>query len=334
MCTHASAFAIQAVTRHGARPSRKGGPRALQRKRTIGTRGSPLALWQAHTVRDALARLAPDTEWAVQVLKTSGDRITGELKDFGGKGLFTRELEDALLDGRIDLAVHSMKDVPTVGHERLMIPCVLPRADVRDAFISVRHASIEALPKGALVGTASLRRRAQLSALRPDVRFCLLRGNVQTRLRKLEDGVCEATFLACAGLKRLGESARITQAVPTDTMLPAPAQGVIGVEMRREDILLQALLAQLNDREAELCITAERAFLRALDGNCRTPIAALARMNDAMEFRGEVLSPDGRLRFASVDTRAVATPGEAYDFGYALGEALRGEIGGRITFDA
>ena len=304
------------------------------RTRTIGTRGSPLALWQANTVRDMLAEAAPDTEWRIQVLKTSGDSIKGELKDFGGKGLFTRELEEALLDGRIDLAVHSMKDVPTVGHDRLMIPCVLPRADVRDAFISVKHASIEDLPKGALVGTASLRRRAQLAALRPDVEFCLLRGNVQTRLRKLEEGVCEATFLACAGLNRLGEGARITQAVPTELMLPAPAQGVIGVEMRREDVLLQALLADLNNVEAELCITAERAFLRALDGNCRTPIAALARQNIEMEFRGEVLSPDGRLRFSVAEAKAVATTGEAYDFGYGLGDALRSEIDGRITFDA
>ena len=305
----------------------------MQRIRTIGTRGSPLALYQAHTVRDLLTERALDTEWRVQVLKTSGDTIKGELKDFGGKGLFTRELEEALLDGRIDLAVHSMKDVPTVGHDRLMIPCVLPRADVRDAFISLKHNSIDDLPEGALVGTASLRRRAQLASLRPDVRFCLLRGNVQTRLRKLEDGVCEATFLACAGLNRLGASERITQAVPTELMLPAPAQGVIGVEMRREDVLLQALLADLNDAESELCITAERAFLRALDGNCRTPIAALARQNVEMEFRGEVLSPDGALRFSTQEARAVTRPGEAYDFGYALGEALRTEIGGRITFD-
>ena len=306
----------------------------MQRIRTIGTRGSPLALYQANLVRDQLAALAPDSEWRIQVLKTSGDRIKGELKDFGGKGLFTRELEEALLDGRIDLAVHSMKDVPTVGHERLLIPAVLPREDVRDAFISVEHASIDDLPQGARVGTASLRRRAQLAALRPDVEFCLLRGNVQTRLRKLEEGVCEATFLAVAGLNRLDAGDRITQAVPTELMLPAPAQGVIGVEMRREDTSLQALLAEVNSRESELCITAERAFLRALDGNCRTPIAALARMTGArMEFRGEVLSKDGTLRFSSADGRPVGTTGEAYDFGFALGDALRSEIGGRITFD-
>ena len=305
----------------------------------IGTRGSPLALWQAHHVRDRLADALGldrdiDLHLPIQILKTSGDRIQGELSAFGGKGLFTRELEEALLDRRIDLAVHSMKDVPTVGHERLVIPAVLPREDVRDAFISVRHRSIEDLPEGALVGTASLRRRAQLAALRPDVRFCLLRGNVQTRLRKLEEGVCEATFLAVAGLNRLGAQDRITQAVATELMLPAPAQGVIGVEMRRDDEDLRTTLAALNSREAELCITAERAFLRALDGNCRTPIAALARMNVQMEFRGEVLSEDGTLRFPAIGAREVTTVGEAYDFGFTLGEVLRAEIGGRITFDA
>ena len=306
----------------------------MQQTKTIGTRGSPLALYQAHAVQALLRKRDPGTDWQVQVLKTSGDRIQGELKDFGGKGLFTRELEDALLDGRIDLAVHSMKDVPTVGHERLVIPAVLPREDPRDAFISVRHSTIDTLPEGALVGTASLRRRAQLAALRPDIRFCLLRGNVQTRLRKLEDGVCEATFLAVAGLNRLDAQSRITQAVPTELMLPAPAQGVIGVEMRRDDEALRDTLGGLNDRAAELSITAERAFLRALDGSCRTPIAALAEPRAGLlGFRGEVLSHDGRMRFACADGRAVKTVGEAYELGFALGEALRTEIGGRITFD-
>ena len=276
----------------------------------------------------------PDTDYVVQVLTTSGDRLTGELRDFGGKGLFTRELEEALLDGRIDLAVHSMKDVPTVGHDRLAIPAVFAREDPRDAFISVRFESIEALPEGAVVGTASLRRRAQLARLRPDVTFCLLRGNVQTRLSKLEAGVCDATFLAVAGLNRLGETARIAQAVPVDTMLPAPAQGVIGVEMRRDDRALWDVVAGLNDRAAELSITAERAFLRALDGNCRTPIAALALPGEQVHFRGEVLSPDGALAFAAEDRQALATAGEAYEFGFALGARLRDDIGGRITFDA
>ncbi len=285
-------------------------------------------------MQSELRACAPETDWKIQILKTSGDTIKGELKDFGGKGLFTRELEEALLDGRIDLAVHSMKDVPTVGHERLIIPAVLPREDVRDGFVSLKYASLDDLPKGALIGTASLRRRAQLAALRPDVEFCLLRGNVQTRLRKLAEGVCEATFLAVAGLNRLGMSDQIAQAVPTELMLPAPAQGVIGVECRRDDEDLLKILATFNDPSVEKTITAERAFLRALDGNCRTPIAALARQNAQMEFRGEVLSPDGSLRFAVNEAKIVETVGEAYAFGFGLGEALKTEIDGRIQFDA
>jgi hydroxymethylbilane synthase len=306
----------------------------LQQTRHIGTRGSPLALYQANWVKDLLAAHDPETDWQIKVLKTSGDQIKGELKDFGGKGLFTRELELALLDGRIDLAVHSMKDVPTVGHERLIIPALLPREDPRDAFISVNHASIDDLPQGARVGSASLRRRAQLAVLRPDIQFCLLRGNVQTRLRKLEDGVCDATFLAVAGLNRLGAAERITQAVPTELMLPAPAQGVVGIETRREDTTLRDILSRLNDPQSETAITAERAFLRALDGSCKTPIAALAEpVGGVLGFRGEVLAKDGSLRFGCAEGRVIATVGEAYDFGYTLGEALRTEIAGRITFE-
>ncbi|MEM9600414.1 MAG: hydroxymethylbilane synthase [Pseudomonadota bacterium] len=306
----------------------------MQQTRYIGTRGSPLALYQAEWVQGLLRDRDPETDWQLRVLKTSGDTIKGELKDFGGKGLFTRELEEALLDGRIDLAVHSMKDVPTVGHERLIIPALLPREDVRDAFIALDHASIDDLPDGALVGTASLRRRAQLATLRPDVRFCLLRGNVQTRLRKLEDGVCDATFLAVAGLNRLGATDRITQAVPTEMMLPAPAQGVVGIEMRRDDTALRETIRTLNDTESEMAITAERAFLRALDGSCRTPIAALAEFDGSeLSFRGEVLAKDGTLRFDCADSRVIETVGDAYDFGYVHGDVLRSEIGGRITFD-
>jgi hydroxymethylbilane synthase len=306
----------------------------LQQTRHIGTRGSPLALYQANWVKDLLAAHDPETDWQIKVLKTSGDQIKGELKDFGGKGLFTRELELALLDGRIDLAVHSMKDVPTVGHERLIIPALLPREDPRDAFISVNHASIDDLPQGARVGSASLRRRAQLAVLRPDIQFCLLRGNVQTRLRKLQDGVCDATFLAVAGLNRLGAAERITQAVPTELMLPAPAQGVVGIETRREDTTLRDILSRLNDPQSETAITAERAFLRALDGSCKTPIAALAEpVGGVLGFRGEVLAKDGSLRFGCAEGRVIATVGEAYDFGYTLGEALRTEIAGRITFE-
>jgi len=302
----------------------------------IGTRGSPLALYQAHLVQRLICETSGWTkeEVTIKILKTSGDTIKGELKDFGGKGLFTRELELALLDRSIDLAVHSMKDVPTVGHKDLVVSAILPRADVRDAFISVKHKSISDLPQGALIGSASLRRRAQLSTLRPDLKFCLLRGNVGTRLQKLEAGVCDATMLACAGLRRLEQDDRITEAVETDVMLPAPAQGAIGIEIRhgRED--LKAVIAPLNDRAAELEITAERAFLQALDGNCRTPIAALARVEgETLSLRGEILAKDGSLRLADKASAHVTTPIEAYDLGFRMGEAVRAEVGGRITFD-
>lgn len=303
----------------------------------IGTRGSPLALYQANLVQRLICEAWGRTpeQVIIKILKTSGDTIKGELKDFGGKGLFTRELELALLDGSIDLAVHSMKDVPTVGHEDLSVAAILPRADVRDAFISVKHTSIADLPQGALIGSASLRRRAQLAALRPDLTFCLLRGNVGTRLKKLEAGVCDATMLACAGLRRLEQDERITQTVETDVMLPAPAQGAIGIEIRKDREDLKTIIAPLNDRSAELEITAERAFLRALDGNCRTPIAALARLDgDTLVLKGEILAKDGALRVAREVTEAVTSPQEAYDIGFEMGEAVRAEVGGRITFDA
>jgi len=303
---------------------------------TIGTRGSPLALYQAKLVQRLICETSGRAPEAVkiQILKTSGDTIKGELKDFGGKGLFTRELELALLDGSIDLAVHSMKDVPTIGHQDLTIPAILPRADVRDAFISVKHASISALPQGALIGSASLRRRAQLAAMRPDLEFCLLRGNVGTRLKKLEDGVCDATMLACAGLRRLEADARITEAVETDIMLPAPAQGAIGIETRKDREDVQAVLAPLNDRAAQLEITAERAFLRALDGNCRTPIAALARLDgESLTLRGEILAQDGSLRVGRDVAATIRSTDEAYVLGFEMGEAVRAEVAGRITFD-
>jgi len=228
-------------------------------------------------------------------------------------------LELALLDGSIDLAVHSMKDVPTVGHEDLSVTAILPRADVRDAFISVKYKSIADLPQGALIGSASLRRRAQLAALRPDLTFCLLR---------------DATMLACAGLRRLEQDERITEAVETKVMLPAPAQGAIGIEIRGDRPDLKETLAQLNDRAAELETTAERAFLRALDGNCRTPIAALAQFDgENLSLQGEILAKDGSLRVAQSVTGKVTSPEEAYDLGFELGTAVRVEVDGRITFD-
>ena len=300
----------------------------------IGTRGSPLALWQARHVRDRLASAlgileAVDLELPVEVISTSGDTIQGELKHFGGKGLFTRELELALLDGRIDLAVHSMKDVPTVGRPELAIAAILQRADPRDAFLSPVARTLKDLPEGATVGSASIRRRAQARRVRPDLGFILLRGNVGTRCAKLDAGVCDATFLACAGLDRLGNAALITERIPIETMLPAPAQGAVGVECRADDTELRDALRLIAHAPTARAVTAERAFLEALDGSCRTPIAALL---EGEHFRGEVLSPDGSLVFG-VD-EILGDTDDPREVGLELGHRLKSEIAGRIVFDA
>jgi hydroxymethylbilane synthase len=264
----------------------------------IGTRGSPLALAQAGEVRARLRAAhgvsAPALELCV--IRTSGDRIQDRpLSQVGGKGLFTKEIEDALLAGAIDLAVHSMKDMPTILPAGLAINCLLPREDVRDAFVSLRATGLSALREGAIVATSSLRRQAQIKRLRPDLTIVPMRGNVETRLRKLADGVADATLLAVAGLKRLGMAEHITSIMPIGDMLPAVAQGVIGVETRAEDFGVAQLLAPLNHQPTALSVAAERAFLAKLDGSCRTPIAALAELIDnELHFRGMILTPDGR----------------------------------------
>ena len=302
----------------------------------IGTRGSPLALWQARRVKELLiTKHGWDQSRAqIKILKTKGDQIKGALSQFGGKGLFTRELEDALIDGRIDLAVHSMKDVPTVGQDALTIAAVLEREDPRDAFISNGIASVMDLPDSAMIGTASIRRRAQLSRLRPDVDFCLLRGNVGTRLEKLKTGAFDATFLACAGLKRLGQADVITQAVPTDLMLPAPAQGAIGIELRKDDRPTRRAVEALNHQDTLLAITAERAFLNALDGSCRTPIAALAEFEEGvLSFRGEVIAIDGSQHYDAQNNAPVTTVQEAFDLGYTMGQKVKADIGDIVLWD-
>ncbi|WP_026942239.1 hydroxymethylbilane synthase [Hellea balneolensis] len=301
----------------------------MQRKLIIGTRGSPLALYQAKLVESLLG-----CESEIKILKTSGDSIKGDLKEFGGKGLFTKELEDALMEDRIDLAVHSMKDVPTLGQDGLLIGAVLEREDPRDAFMSYKASTLADLPEGAIVGSASIRRRAQLAAMRPDIEFKLLRGNVGTRLEKLKNEDCDATFLACAGLKRLGLEALITQAIDTNLMLPAPAQGAIGIEIRNTDKDAAAAIAPLNHADTDLAITAERAFLRALDGSCRTPIAALAKVLDGgLNFRGEVIAKDGSICFARTERLEVPSKEKAFAMGLRLGEEIRKEAGDRIKWD-
>lgn len=299
---------------------------------TIGTRGSPLALYQARHVQQLLCAAHDLTEEDVplKIFTTSGDKLKGELKDFGGKGLFTKELEEALLSGEIDMAVHSMKDVPTTQQPGLELGAILEREDPRDAFISHQVSHLAHLPKGAVIGTASIRRRAQLAHQRPDLRFTLLRGNVGTRLAKLEAGECDATFLACAGLKRLGQADVITESIPTSTMLPAPAQGAIGIEIRADDIELHDAFKPLNHIPTHIAISCERAFLKALDGSCRTPIAALATYDDQyLEFRGEVFSEDGRQYFSCQDTQAVTNAQQAATLGERLGQDLLTEIGGQ-----
>lgn len=263
----------------------------------IGTRGSPLALAQAHQTRDRLAAAfgLPAEAFEIVVIKTTGDRVTDRpLGEIGGKGLFTKEIEEALLERGIDIAVHSMKDMPVDQPAGLMIDACLPREDVRDAFVTLSGRALDDLPRGATVGTSSLRRRAQLLHRRPDLKIVEFRGNVQTRLAKLEAGVAEGTFLAMAGLNRLGLADVPATPIPTEAMLPAVAQGAIGIERRADDARAAEMLDAIRDVLTEGRLAAERAFLAALDGSCQTPIAGLAEIEGGtLTLRGEILKPDG-----------------------------------------
>ncbi len=284
-------------------------------KLKIGTRGSQLALAQAHETRERLMRAHGWSEDDVEIviIKTTGDMIRDRpLAEIGGKGLFTKEIEEALYDGRIDLAVHSMKDVPAILPEGLVISTYLPREDNRDAFISNVAGSIDELPRGAKVGTSSVRRAAQLLARRPDLEITGFRGNVGTRLDKLDAGEVDATFLACAGLNRLGLAERITQAVPPDVMLPAVAQGAIGIEIREDDADTRALLDPLNDMDTQTAVSAERGFLAELEGSCRTPLAAFATVddNDIVSLRCEALTLDGSEVWRAARTGPARDAGE------------------------
>jgi hydroxymethylbilane synthase len=263
----------------------------------IGTRGSPLALWQANTVRDGLvAALGGDPDAVeIVVIKTTGDAIQDRpLSEAGGKGLFVKEIDEALLDGRVDLAVHSAKDLPTDLAEGTGLAAVLPRADVRDALIGGSAPTIDALPQGAVVGTASLRRGALVRRRRPDLKVVSFRGNVQTRLDKLSAGVVDATLLALAGLTRLGLERHATELLPADEFLPALGQGAVAVTARLDDDRTLETLSQLDCSATAAALACERAFLKILDGSCRTPIAGLAKVSGGdLAFRGLVLSEDG-----------------------------------------
>ena len=294
----------------------------------IGTRGSPLALAQAHETRDRIARafdLAAEA-FEIVVIKTTGDMVLDRpLKEIGGKGLFTREIEEALSKGRIDIAVHSMKDMPVEQPEGLVLDCYLPREDVRDAFVSASAAGIADLAPGAVVGTSSLRRRAQLAHRRPDLAIVEFRGNVQTRMRKLEDGVAVATFLAMAGLNRLGMAHVARAPIAADEMLPAVAQGAIGIERRARDTRAGALLEAIHDRPTGLRLAAERAYLRVLDGSCQTPIAGLAEIDGGeLRLRGEILRPDGS---ESLTDEGRAPLEDAADLGREIGRRLKSRAG-------
>ncbi|THH35105.1 hydroxymethylbilane synthase [Aliishimia ponticola] len=280
----------------------------------IGTRGSPLALAQAYETRDRLATAFGLEEdcFEIVVIKVSGDdrsmvEADKPLKEIGNKGLFTREIEEDLLSGKIDIAVHSMKDMPTTQPEGLLLATYLPREDVRDAFVSPRLGGIAELETGATVGTSSLRRRAQLLNRRPDLNIVEFRGNVQTRLRKLGDGLAEATFLACAGLNRLKMTQVPATPIAPEDMLPAIAQGAIGIERRLDDNNTAALLDAIHDHATGQRLAAERAFLFTLDGSCETPIAGLATLEGTtLHLRGEVLRPDGSEAIAD----AISGPAE------------------------
>jgi len=293
----------------------------------IGTRGSPLALAQAHETRARLMAVhdLPEAALAIVVIKVQGDdramvEADRPLKEIGNKGLFTREIEEALLAGGIDIAVHSSKDMPTAQPEGLVMDSFLPREDVRDAFLSAGARRLADLAPGQVVGTSSLRRRAQLLARRPDLRVVEFRGNVQTRLRKLSEGVADATFLAMAGLNRLGMGHLAASAIEPDEMLPALAQGAIGIERREGDTRVAALLEPISCAATRRRLVCERAFLARLDGSCQTPVAGLAELaGGQIRLRGEILRTDGSEVLAD-EARAPAE--DAADLGRALADAL------------
>jgi hydroxymethylbilane synthase len=294
----------------------------------LGTRGSPLALAQAHMVRQALAAahgFDPE-QIAIEVIRTSGDRIQDRpLAEVGGKGLFTKEIEEALAAGTIDLAVHSSKDMPTVLPPGLVLSAFMEREDPRDVFISRKAKSIADLPRGATVGTASLRRQAMVKRKRPDLTIVPLRGNVETRLRKLDEGVADATLLALAGLKRLGLADAATAVLDVNEFLPAVGQGAIGIETRADDSRARELVSAINHADTFSALAAERAFLAVLDGSCRTPIGGHATISGRrLRFRGMVVKPDGSEAFEATREGDVR---DAEKLGADAGGELKGRAG-------
>jgi hydroxymethylbilane synthase len=312
-------------------------PPTRQAALRIGTRGSPLALAQANETKTRLLQAHPGLSAAaveIVAIRTSGDRIQDRpLAEAGGKGLFTKELEEALDSGTIDIAVHSMKDMPTLLPDGLIIAALLPREDPRDALIAATAKRLADLPEGAVIGTASLRRQAQVRFRRPDLRVVSFRGNVETRLRKLREGQADATLLALAGLRRLDLTDCIAAVIEPDEMLPAVAQGAIGIECRADDRATRDCIASLDHPATAICIEAERAMLAVLDGSCRTPIAGLAILDavGGIVVRGMVLRPDGSGAVEAVRAgRAVDNIALGRDLGAEL-KALAGP--GYFTVD-
>jgi hydroxymethylbilane synthase len=294
----------------------------------IGTRGSPLALAQATMVRAQLAsaHALPAEAFELEIIRTSGDVIQDRpLAEVGGKGLFTKEIEEALIAGQIDLAVHSAKDLPTLLPDGLAIVAALAREDPRDVFISRKAKTFRDLASGATVGTASLRRQALVKRLRPDLKVVSFRGNVETRLRKLDEGIVDATLLALAGLRRLGLTEAATAILDTDEFLPAVGQGIVAIEARADDARTRALLDRINSPDDAIALAAERAFLTVLDGSCRTPIAGHAKVAAGhVSFRGLIAKPDGTQVFETAREGAV---GQAGALGADAGRELKERAG-------
>jgi hydroxymethylbilane synthase len=297
----------------------------------IGTRGSKLALTQTNFVADKLRKIMPETNIEICVIKTSGDIMQDvSLLTIGGQGVFVKELEDALLSKKIDLAVHSMKDVPGETPDELMFAAILPREDMRDVLVSRDNIKMESMPKGAKIGTGSQRRGAQIKAILPDVNIVSLRGNIETRLKKIETENLTGVILAAAGMKRMGLAEKITQFLPVETMLPAVGQGALGLQIRKMDIDLAKICASLNDMTTATEVTAERSFLRALGGGCRLPIAALGKLEgQRLSLEGMVAAPDGS---TMIREKINGAKREAEELGKTLAEIIL-KKGGKKLLD-
>ena len=295
--------------------------RSAPARLVIASRESALAMWQAEFIRDRLRALYPQTSVSILGMTTQGDQILNvTLAKIGGKGLFVKELETALEEGRADIAVHSLKDVPMNLPQGFMLACIGEREDPRDAFVSNKHASLESLPAGSVVGTSSLRRESQLRARFPHLKIEPLRGNVQTRLRKLDEGQYAAIILAAAGLKRLGLGARIRAVISSDDSLPAVGQGALGIECRADRTDLVGVLAPLHHADTAACVLAERAMSRVLAGSCQVPLGGFAEVSGArLRMRGFVASPDGKQLIRAEQTGSVSAP-------EALGDAVAQDL--------